>query len=193
MQQTAAIPPDEAARTLESVRHTRAVTRGQLRSYWFALIVFGALTMLSAPFFSISDGAGVALFWLVAAPAGTFAVARHQCAQTLAAGAHRPARPYMITAATLIAACFALGVTGGATDEQDLANFGPPLAVAVAYLVFAWLERSIALAVLATGLAALTIALAAADVEHAAQILALTYGASFLTLGLIARATRPRT
>jgi len=192
MQRTAAIPPDEAAQMLDSVRDTRAATRGQLRSYWFALIVFGVLTMLSAPFFSIWEGAAVALFWLVAAPAGTFAVARQQRAQTQAAGAHRAARPYMITAAALIAACFALGVTGGAMDERDLANFGPPLAVSAAYLVFAWLERSIALAMLATGLAALTIAFAAGDVEHAAQILALTYGASFLTLGLIARARRPR-
>lgn len=192
MQRTAVIPPDEAARTLDSVRETRAATRGQLRSYWFALIVFGVLTMLSAPFFSIWDGAGVALFWLVAAPAGTFAVARHQCAQRLAAGAHRPARPYMITAWALIAACFALGGAGGIVGEQDLARFGPPLAIAVAYLVFAWLERSIALAALALGLAALTIAFATGDVGHAAPILALTYGASFLTLGVIARARRPR-
>lgn len=192
MNPTAAIPPDEAARTLESVRATRDATHGQLRSYWYPLIVFGTLTMLSAPFFALWDGGGVALFWLVAAPAGSFAVVRHQCTQALIMGAGRAVRPYAITGIALIVACFGLGAIGGATGELDIANFGPPLAVAAAYVAFAWLERSAALAALATGLAALTIGFAVSGVDHAAPILALTYGASFVVVGLAARAKSQR-
>lgn len=187
-----ALSPDEAARTLDSVRSTRAETKGQLRSYWYPLIVFGVLTMLSAPFFALWDGSGVALFWLVAAPLGSFAVVRHQQTQALTVGAGRAVRPYAITGIALIVACFGLGAIGGATGELDIANFGPPLAVATAYVVFAWLERSLALAALATALAAITIGFAAFGVEHAAPILALIYGASFVALGLAARAKSPR-
>jgi hypothetical protein len=192
MRQTAAIPPDEAAQLLESVRTARHATRGRLRSYWFALVVFGVLTILSAPFFSLWDGGGVALFWLVAAPAGTLAVVRYQRGRAFATGAMRDARPYNITAGALIAACFGLGIIGGVTDQADVASFGPPLAISAAYLVFAWLERSLALALLAMSVAGLTIGLAVADVDHAARILALSYGASFAIVGLLVRPRSPR-
>jgi len=192
MQQTTAVPPDEAAQLLDSVRTARDATRGRLRSYWFALVVFGVLTTLSAPFFAIWNGGGVALFWLVAAPAGTFAVMRYQRGRASATGAWRAGRPYNITAGALIAACFGLGIIGGVTDHMDIANFGPPLAISAAYLVFAWLERSLALALLALSVAGLTIGLAVADVDHAAQILALSYGASFAIVGLAVRPRNPR-
>lgn len=192
MHTSATLPPNEAAQTLQSVRAARAVTRRRLSGYAFPLIVFGALTLLSAPFFAIWEGAGVALFWLVAAPLGTFAVARHQRTRALTMGAGRAGRPYAITATALIAACFALGIVGGASGELDIAKFGPPLAICAAYVVFAWLERSIALAALATVVGALTIGFAVADVDDAAQILALIYGASFVALGLGVRVRSPR-
>lgn len=187
MRPAASVSPDEASQKLKSVRDARTASRGRLRSYSYPLIVFGALTMLSAPFFSIWEGAGVALFWLVAAPAGAFVVAREQRTREITVGAGRSARPYAITAAALVLACFALGTIGGVTDQVDVSRFGPPLAVSIAYLVFAWLERSAALAALATLVAVLTFVLAITGIDHAAQILALTYGASFLTLGVIAR------
>ncbi len=68
MSETTAMPPDEAATTLASIRSTRERTRGDLQRYWFAAVVFGVLTLLSTPFFSIWGGAAVGLFWLVAAP-----------------------------------------------------------------------------------------------------------------------------
>ncbi|MDX6691337.1 MAG: hypothetical protein QOG15_2794 [Solirubrobacteraceae bacterium] len=191
MQPSATIPPDEAARTLASVRAARDATRGQLASFWYPLVVFGVLTMLSAPTFQIWDGGGVALFWLIAAPVGTFLTIRHQRAEMLATGAVRCERSYSITACVLIAACFGLGVVGGVTGHDDIARFGPPLAISAAYLVFARLERNLRLAALASALAALTIFAAIADVGHASQALALGYGGSFVLLGLSERPRRP--
>lgn len=192
MQSSATIPPDEAAHTLQSVRAARDATRGRLASFWYPLIVFGVLTMLSAPAFGIWDGGGVALFWLVAAPLGTFLTIRHQRAQMLATGAVRCERSYAITGCALIAACFGLGAIGGVTGHDDIARFGPPLAISAAYLVFARLERNVRLAVLASALAAVTIFAAIADVGHASQALAIGYGGSFVLLGLSERPRRPK-
>ena len=150
-------------------------------------MLFGVLTMLSTPFFWLWDGSGVGLFWLVAAPAGSVAVARHYRRRALSTGVARSPRAHMITAYGLITACFALGFGGGIGGQEAVAGFGPPLAIAVAYVIFAWLESSALLALVACLLGALTIALANADVADAAQILALAYGLSFVGAGLLAR------
>jgi hypothetical protein len=186
------VPPDEAARTLMSIRSTRERTRADLRSYWYPLVIFGVLTLLSTPFFDLWDGAGAGVFWLVAAPAGMAAVARHYRRREFRAGLTVASRPYVVTAACLLTACFALGFGGGIAGNADVASFGPPLAVAVAYVVFAWLERSVLLALLAFALAGLTVALALADVARANQIVAAADGASFVLLGLLARTWTPR-
>lgn len=191
MDGSAVVPPAEAARTLTSIRATRKRTRADLRSYWYPLVVFGVLTLLSTPFFEIWDGAGAGLYWLVAAPAGIAVVARHSRRRELSTGLAPAPRPYIVTAVCLVAACFALGFGGGIADEPDVANFGPPLAVAAAYLVYAWLERSVLLVVLACALAGLTVALALGDVARAIQIVALADGASFVLVGLLARTRSP--
>lgn len=194
MESPAPIPAEDAASTLAAIRSTRARTRADLRSYWFALVVFGTLTLLSTPFFDLWDGAGVGLFWLVAAPLGMAAMARYHRNRDDELGIASAPTAYVITSAALVAACFVLGFGGGLSDQPDVATFGPPLAIAVAYGVFAWLERSAMLALVACVMGVLTVALAAADVANAGQILAGAYGASFLILGLLARTwtTTPR-
>lgn len=166
--------------------------RADLRAYWYPLVVFGVLTLLSTPFFELWDGAGAGLFWLVAAPAGIALVVRHYHRRELSVGLASAPRPYVVTAVCLVAACFALGFGGGIAGEPDVANFGPPVAVAVAYLVYAWLERTVLLALLAIALAGLTVALALGDIERANQIVAAADGASFVLVGLLARTWSPR-
>lgn len=183
------IPRSDAQRMLAEVDAVRAQTRDGLRGLWFPMIVYGALLMLSAPFFSVWDGAAVGLFWLVAAAAGTVLVQRHYCERALSIGAHPATRPYVVTSVVLVAACFLLGGLGGALGAETLAAVGPPLAISVAYVVFAWLDRSIAPALLAVLLAGLAIALAIAGTANPGPILALAYGASFLALGLLLRST----
>lgn len=183
------VPRGEAQALLADADAVRAQTRAGLRNLWFPLAVYGPLLMLSAPFFSIWDGAAVAIFWLIAAPAGWLVVSRHYRDRALALGAGPPARPYITTGVALVAACFLLGGIGGATGAETLAAVGPPLAISVAYVIFAWLDRSIAPAFLAVLLAGLAIALAAGGASNPGPILALAYGASFLVLGLFLKAT----
>lgn len=129
------------------------------------------------------------LFWLAAAPAGFAAVARHYRRRELDAGVASSPRAYVVTSCLLIGACFALGFGGGIGGEPDIARFGPPLAIALAYVAFAWLERS---ALLACSLGGLTLALAFSEVTDVSQILAAAYGASFLFVGVIARTRTPQ-
>jgi hypothetical protein len=181
------IPSDDAAATLARVRATRHRTRGDLQTYWFACVVYGMLLLLSAPFFPVLGGAAVGLFWAVVTPPAAFAVVRHARAHALSVGVAHGARPYRITGACLVAACFALGFGGGIAGVADVANYGPPVSIAVAYVVFAWLERSAALGVVALSLGFATAAVAFADVANGGQLLALLYGASLVVLGLCAR------
>jgi energy-converting hydrogenase Eha subunit E len=191
VEQTSPISPEEAGNTLDSVHVTRAATRERLGPYWFALVVFGVLTMLSSPLFDVRDGAGVALFWLVAGPAGMFVVARHERAHVLATGAARAERPYAVTIGALAVAWFAVGAVGGATGNGDIATLGAPLAVAGAYLVFAWLGRSLVFAAWAMVLAAVTIIAVVADLDGISRSLAIGIGGNLLFLGLSERRSQP--
>lgn len=155
MQLSTAVPPDEAAQTLQSIRATRDAARERIPPYWFGLVVFGALTMASAWLLEPWDGLAVALFWLVAGPLGWLLVERRQRAELLATGAADTGRPYARTAATFTLSAVALGAIGGALREPEVAAFGIPLAIAAAYYVFAWVDRRPGHAVWATAVVAL--------------------------------------
>lgn len=181
----------DAALLLEQVRVVRRHTRSELQAYWFPLLVFGVLLLGSSPFFRLLDGAGVALYWLVAGPLGSIAVARHYRDRSADLGVTRFHRPYSRLVVALFLACFGLGFAGGITGADAIAEIGPPVAIACAYLAFAWIERSVLLALLACCLGAFSAALAVSDIVHPGPILALVYGASFIGVGLAAR-TRVR-
>ena len=62
--------PDGASHLLDEVTEVRSRTRTHLQSFWFPVTLFGVITLLSAPFTLIGDGAGVAWFWCIAGPLG---------------------------------------------------------------------------------------------------------------------------
>src|SRR5947209_3407437 len=90
---------DEVAETLDHLTALRKQTRRRLQSLWFAMALFGALTLLSLPFLSIGDGAGAAAYWAVGAPLGIFAIGRHSRRRVHALGIARAPLPYLATAA----------------------------------------------------------------------------------------------
>ena len=61
---------DELATTLVELERVRRHTRAAVHPAWFPLVVFGLLGLASVPFSRIGEGAGTALFWMVAGPAG---------------------------------------------------------------------------------------------------------------------------
>lgn len=180
--------PRAAAQTLGELRAIQGDTRRRLQSFWFPLLVFGALLIASAPFFALLGGSAVALYWLVAAPSGWLAVRRHYRHHALEVGLMGAKRVYEVIGWTLIVACFGLGFAGGISGVEEIALFGPPLAIALAYLALAAVEHSTTLAVLAVALGGLSVSLLVADAANPGPILAITYGTGFVAVGLLARA-----
>lgn len=191
MNETSSIHPDEAASALDSIRSTRAATRERLGSQWLALVVFGALTFLSAPLYDVRDGAAAALFWLAAAPIGTFVVARHRRAQLRSTGAARAGQPYARTFVALGVAFFVLSAAGALTGKGEIAVYGPPFAVGAAYLVFAALDRRISFALWGMVVAAVAILLVVIGSDGGAGALATGLGGSLVLHGLAERSGRP--
>jgi hypothetical protein len=162
MQTETTVPPDEAARTLASVKAAREAADRRLAANWFAPVVVGALLFFSYAFFGVYDGGGVALYWLAVAPFAAFAIKRYELVQLRRSGGVRSWRPYALLAGSFIASCVVCGAAGAATGEPDIIVFGPPFGIALAYAWWAWTDRSrrfliwsIAVAIIATGVAVL--------------------------------------
>lgn len=184
----------QVADTLLELKELRQRTRSRLDDYWFPLVVFGALSILSAPCSWLLDGAAMGLFWLVAAPAGSVAVSVHCRRRELSLGLGAEATPYVLTAAGIFIAAMAAVALGGALDLDTIAALGPPLAVSLGYVVFARLVRSGFVATLALGLAGMTILLEMSDLSQveAAGAGALAYGVCWLLLGISIRLQHAR-
>lgn len=174
---------DPGTETLAELGRLRRRTRGTLRSVWFPLVLFGGLTILSAPLYAIG-GAALGVFWLVAAPAGIVATSMHFRRRELRLGLEGPAAPYVLTGVAMAVAAWLTGALGGG---GDVSTYGPPLAIAAGTLVFAALDRSVQLAAVAAALFAVAGAVALAGVGSPGPVLAVSFGAGYLIAGLIFR------
>lgn len=183
--QFSAVPPDEAAQTLATVRAAREATEGRLGAFWFPLVVVGVLLFVSSWFFHVWAGGAVALFWLVAAPFAMYAVKRYQHIQLRASGAVQSGRPYLLLTASFIASCVVLGAIGGVTGEPDLINYGPLFGIAAVCAARAWRDRSVRYAAWAVGIATFALAtiFAFGGIDDPARIFALAIGANLVIEG----------
>jgi hypothetical protein len=95
----------------------------------------------------------------------------------------------VITAITLILAALGSAWIAGPIGLPWLARFGPPLIVAAGYIAFAWIERNVAVAIVAAALLVVTAAMALLGLSSADAGIALTllYGVAFATTGLAVR------
>ena len=170
----------ELAITLRQVEEVRHRTRAAVHSVWFPMLLFGLLGLASIPFAFAGDGAGTALFWLVAGPAGGVVTSRHYRNRALSVGAGMRGAAYV----GIGAAIFLGAWTGGAVTHSATV---PMLAIAAGYLGFAYLEKSRPVAVVATGLAGAAVVVAVTDPPRADVILALVFGLAFTGTGLLLR------
>lgn len=161
----------------------RASTRSVLQHFWFPLVLFGVLTLVTAPYSAVVDGAGIAVYWAVAGPAGGIATALYYRRRELQLGVGRPAWPYAVVATTLVAGTFLLPAFVGG-DAQEVVSV---YAVAAGYLGFAYLERSVGLLGLATFLAVVPTVVLAADVGAAYAVTATVTGMATTGTGLAYR------
>lgn len=189
MQPSANVGPDEAAQTLARVRAVREETDRRLTENWFPLVVIGLLLCLSSPWlFYVWHGGALALFWLVVTPVVIAAIRSDRRRQLRAMGAVRDARPYLLIAATFIAACAACGAISGLLADPAYVAYGPLLALAGVHAYIAARSHSAAFAAWAVAIVAATVLVALIDAETAAaQGLAVGIGGNLALEGFKAR------
>ena len=171
----------DAVDVLRQVDALQRRTNDLLRAFWFPLVVFGALTLLSAPVQWVSTGVAIGVYWAFAGPLGGLAIAWYYRSRELRLGLTQSATPYVLTAIGILVGTFVLpALTSG--DLQEVVSV---FAVAAGYLVFAWLDRSPLLAALAVGMAGVAVVVLASGVDHPGAITAAVSGAATLTTGLV--------
>lgn len=174
---------EDARAALEQVDRLRSDARADLSAFWFPLVLFGALTVLSALPAARGDGTGVAIFWAFAGPLGGIAVGMYSYWHEQRVGLSRPPAPFIVTAGALLVAAFALpAVTSGRLQEVVSA-----FAVAGAYLVFARLERSVVLVGVSVVMATVPALALASSLEHPGAPTAAATGVILLATGLATR------
>ncbi len=175
--------PDGASHLLDEVTEVRSRTRTHLQSFWFPVTLFGVITLLSAPFTLIGDGAGVAWFWCIVGPLGGALVGVYYRNREHRLGLGSPALPYVLTAVAMMAGAFLLPafVTGPA--QASVSSYS----IAIGYVVFGVLERSKMLAAVGLVIAAVPTLVIAGDVANPGMVTALLTGAIMLASGMIRR------
>lgn len=175
---------DELAATLKGVEEVRQRTRAAVHPAWFPMLLFGLLGLAAVPFGLLFDGAGVGLFWFVAGPAGGFATSRYYRNRAVSLGVGVRGGAYIALGLALFVAAW---VTGAVTQSAA----APMVAIAVAYLGFARLERSwpVAAASFALGVAAVVVAVTGPT--YGDLVLSLAFGLSFTATGLLLRRRDP--
>jgi hypothetical protein len=179
----AAMQPDEATRALREVDALRRRTLSERRSTWFPLVLFGVLALGAAVACEVGDDRAVALYWVVAGPAGGIATGAYAYRRSLRVGVAASPLPYLVTAVAILVGA---SLTG-ALSTGSARTTAPYLVVALGFLVFAWLERHPVAAVAAVvGLVA-AVAVVATGPVHGCAILSATFGLAFASTGLALR------
>ncbi|MGH9164231.1 MAG: hypothetical protein ACRDZW_01805 [Acidimicrobiales bacterium] len=180
--------PADAAETLREIGALRRRTQLDVRSYWFPLVVFGGLTLCSAPLGLVGDGTAMGIFWAFAAPAGTVAVSRYYRQRELHVGVSKVAWPYIATAVTMTVLAFVLPAVTTGHLQQVVSSF----AIAGGYVVFGAIDRRIGIAALGALIAAVAAAALARGVDHPGALTAVGTGTAIVVSGLAARRAERR-
>lgn len=185
---------DKAMQTVKDMELLKEATRMDLRAAWFPLVLFGFLTLISAAVLAISGGAALGPYWAVAGIGGGIATGAFYRRRELRIGVTDAAWAYVITAAVLFVAAFTLGMIGGISGNETVAFAGPPIAIALAYLVFAYLENQISLALVSLALLGVGVFFAwkGVDGEGEGVFLTVIFGTVMLTTGLVYMASSLR-
>lgn len=178
-----------AAETLERVQGVRRAARSDLQAFWLPLMLFGALTTVSAAVVALAGPEALGAYWPVAGPAGGFLTGWYYYRRGQRMGLEGPAAPYVVTAVAILVAAMLAGALGSQSGSGTTAAVGPTMVVAAGYFVFAWLERSTILVALAAVLSflALGVALSGMEAESGTIVLALASGIASLGTGLASR------
>ncbi|MDQ3569989.1 MAG: hypothetical protein M3396_05060 [Actinomycetota bacterium] len=175
-----------AAETLERLQGVRNAARSDLQAFWFPLVVFGGLTLVSAAVVVLVGPDALGAYWPVAGPVGGCLTGWYYYRRGHRMGLEGPAAPYVVTAVAILVGAMLAGALGSQWGSGMTAAVGPTMVVAAGYFVFAWLERSTILVALAAVLCflALGVTISGMEAEAGTVVLALASGTASLGIGL---------
>ncbi|CAN5882789.1 hypothetical protein BH23ACT12_BH23ACT12_06650 [soil metagenome] len=136
--------PAEALRDIEQIRSR---TQQQLNQFWFPLMLFGALAVISSIVGAVYGGFAAGMFWLVAGPLGGAATSFYCYKREARFGVETNPAPWIATSVGIMVGCFATAYGGAALELLILSTLGPLLTISAGYLVFGRLARSMAVSV----------------------------------------------
>lgn len=125
--------------------------------------------MLSAPLCEVGRGEALGIFWLVAGPGGMLVVARFFHTRGLRLGFNVAPTPYVLAGLVLIVGAFVIG---------------PALALPAGIALFALIDRSLPLGVIALALAIVGVAIELGAREDDCLFVEAAYGATLTACGL---------
>lgn len=163
-----------AAGTLDQLTDVRRSARTDLQAFWFPLVVFGSLTILSAGVVVAAGVEALSAYWPLAGVAGGALTSWHYHRREQRLGLQGPAAPYIATAGAILVGAMLAGALGSRVGPGLAGAVGPALVVAA----------GLAAVLLALGVA---VALWGPDVEAATVVLAVSSGAVLLATGLAQR------
>ncbi|HXY72705.1 MAG TPA: hypothetical protein VEM41_09185 [Actinomycetota bacterium] len=149
----------DAMEMLASAQTQRRRARADLRAEWFPLVLFGILTIVSAPLYAQQLAFGgwafpwVYLYWLVAGSLGYLAVARYFRRREAELGIGSSFAAYVWVGVGLFLYTFGLlnalpfAWIGLVPTMWLIPGFAPIVAIGAGLLALAWVERSPSLAV----------------------------------------------
>ncbi len=178
-----------AADAVGDIDRLRQSTRADLKALWFPLILFGSAMLASTVVIAQLGVEWLGAYWGVVGPLGGAVTGLFYSRREQRLGVEGPALPYVATGIALMVGCFGVVAAGLAVDNEALVAAGPYIVISLGYLSYAWLERSLLVAVVAAGLGMVTIVLAASELstDNMTLTLAATYGFVFLGTGLMFR------
>jgi hypothetical protein len=173
--------PAEAKGVLGTVEGVQSSTRAALKPSWLPYLVFGALTVASAPMTQVDDGAANGIYWLVAGPIGLAITWRYYRRHEIAIGAlDRNEFLYAGIVAAMVLGAIAVGWL--ASDSFSEAGWALPIGAGI--LTFGVLERGVIEVAAGSAVLAFAGAVIAIDPSEAVLISALGTGAILLAAGV---------
>jgi hypothetical protein len=165
--------------TLAEIDRIIGRTRAALRSFWYPLVVSGALTLGAGALYAFAPSGLVGTYWLIGWAAVFAVVWRYYALRARTVGVTRNGR---------YAAALWLGTLVGATLAATLGAWvAASVLIALLYLVLARLQWSVLLAGIGVVIAAFGCAIAWADPTHVEAIWCFGVGVILTVTGLYAR------
>lgn len=167
-----------------TVEATRRRTRLLISDYWFPNVFFGATALVAAALLEKGLAPAMVVLWAVAGPVGILLTSLYYVRKERRVGVARTPWPYVLTGIGIFVGCMTAGFLG----RGHLLSYAGPLAViGLGYLVFAWLERKLGIAIVGALTAVLGGSLLFVSPGHAYSLVLAFFGAAALVVGILNR------